>query len=71
MHCGGVFNGNCEENIEPNSFSDTPFGVKYYINIAKRLVLSISFLFFPILTYINVNISTRITRTGTNDIIGE
>ena len=56
MCCGEVFNGNCKENIEPNSFSNTPFYVKYYINIAKSLVLSISFLFFPILTYINVYI---------------
>ena len=56
MHCGEAFNGNHIENIEPNSFSDTPFYVKYYINIAKSSVLSISFLFFPILTYINVNI---------------
>ena len=24
------YNGNCEENIEPNSFSDTPFYVKLY-----------------------------------------
>ena len=56
MRCGEVFNRNCKENIEPNSFSDTPFYVKYYINIAKSLVLSIYFLFFPVLTYINVNI---------------
>ena len=40
------FNGNCKENIETTSFSDTPFYVKYYINIAKSLVLIYIFSIF-------------------------
>ena len=56
MCCGEISNGNHKENIEPNSFSDPLFYVNYYITIAKSSVLSISFPFFPILKYINVNI---------------
>ena len=41
-----------KENIEPNPFSDTPFYVKLYIKITKSFVLSVSFLFFPVLSYI-------------------
>ena len=48
------YNRNSKENIEPNPFSDTPFYVKFHIKITKSLVLSISFLFYPVLSYILV-----------------
>ena len=48
------YKGNSEENTEPNSFSDIPFYVKLYIKITKSSVLSISFLMYPILSYIVV-----------------